>query len=167
MSRKLAYSSMVAAFAIVLSYVEFLIPFNIGIPGAKLGLANFAILIALYYIGAGEAAVINLVRIIVVGLLFGNLISICFSIAGAVVSFAIMCLFKKLKLFSVIAVSIAGGVSHNIGQIIVASILVSNYGALIYTPVLIVTGIITGAIIGLLVMWLDKRIKNILKPDWL
>ena len=165
MNRKLTYSAMITAFAVILSYVESIIPLNTGIPGVKLGLANFAILFALYYIGAKEAVIINLVRILIVGFMFGNVISIAFSITGAMISFIIMWLLKKTNLFSVISVSVAGGVSHNIGQMLIAVFIVDNYTVLYYIPVLIVSGIITGAVIGVLVKLLDKRIGKILSSE--
>lgn len=147
---KTAYLSMISAFAIVLSYVESLIPIPIGIYGIKLGLANFVILICLYKLGIKEAMMVNLVRIAVIGFLFGNLYSILFSLAGAAVSLAVMALLKKTGFFGMAGVSAAGGVAHNLGQLAVAAALVSEERLFLYMPVLTAGGVITGTIIGIL-----------------
>lgn len=139
-----------AALALIFSYVEVLIPFTVGIPGIKLGVANIAVIIALYYLGAGYAVTINIVRVLIAGLLFNGLFGALYSLAGALVSFAVMVLLKKTDIFSVVGVSMAGGVAHNLGQILVAAVLVSNIKIFIYFPVLIISGVITGAVIGVL-----------------
>lgn len=149
MSKKVSLTAMIIAFAVILSYVESFIPV-IGIPGVKLGLANFAIIIILYLEGIREAAICNFIRILIVGAMFGNLFSILFSIAGAFVSLVIMYIIKKTNRFSIITVSICGGVFHNIGQLIVASFVVKTYYVMGYLPVLILAGIITGSLIGIL-----------------
>ncbi len=135
--------------AILLGYVESLIPVLFFVPGMKLGLANLAVVLALYYFGPGDAAVIQLVRISVVGFLFGNLFSIAFSLAGGFFSLAVMCLAKRYGRFTVYGVSTAGGVSHNIAQICVAAVLVENVKIVYYLPVLLLSGLATGLLIGL------------------
>lgn len=165
MNRKLVYSGLFAAFAVILSYIEYIIPFNAGIMGVKLGLANFAVLIVIYYVGAVEGAAVNLIRIMVIGMLFGNAVSITFSVAGAFLSFIVMILCKKSGMFGIVAVSVAGSVSHNIGQLFVAALIMRTYAVFTYMPVLIISGVTAGVIIGFLVKFLDKRILKILKYE--
>ena len=162
MVRKISVISLFSAFAILLCYVETFIP-TIGIPGAKLGLANIAVVLALYLLDAESAIIVNVVRIIVVGLLFGSMISVSFALAGAFVSLTVMIILKKVFGFSIITVSIFGGFFHNVGQIIVAYILVYNYNILYYLPVLLIIGIITGLIIGILAKVLYERTSVICK----
>ena len=146
MARKISVISLFSAFAILAAYVETFIP-SIGVPGAKLGLANIAVVLALYLLDAESAIIINVVRIVIVGLLFGNLFSITFALAGAFVSITVMIIMKKVFGFSIITVSIFGGFFHNVGQVIVAMILVDNYSVIYYMPVLLIVGIVTGLII--------------------
>lgn len=160
--KKISLLALFTAFAIILSYVESFIPV-IGIPGVKLGLANFAIVIALYLFGAKDALIINILRIMIVGAMFGNLFSILFSIAGALISFLSMFVAKKTEKISIVTVAVLGGVFHNVGQIIVAFFVVENYAVYIYLPVLILAGIITGAIIGSLSNVVYYRVKKYVK----
>ena len=166
MARKISVISMFSAFAILAAYVESFIP-SIGVPGAKLGLANIAVILALYILDAESAIIVDVVRIVIVGLLFGSLISISFALAGAFVSLTVMIVLKKFFNFSIITVSIFGGFFHNVGQIVVAKILVDSYSILIYLPVLLIVGIVTGLIIGILAKLLYERTgalcKKILK----
>jgi len=113
--------------------------------------------------GAKEAIIINIVRIIVIGLLFGNLFSILFSISGAVLSLLFMYIAKKTKLFSLIAVSIVGGITHNAAQLVVASFVVKTYSILYYIPILIITGVITGLVIGIVANLVKDKIKHIME----
>lgn len=147
--RKVAVLGLCSAGAILLGYVESLIPVFFFVPGMKLGLANLAIVLTLYFFGLGSAAVVQLVRIVVVGFLFGNLFSIAFSLAGGFFSLAVMRLAKRYGGFTVYGVSVAGGVSHNIGQIFVAAFLVENVKIVYYLPVLLLSGLVTGLLIGL------------------
>ncbi len=139
-----------AALALIFSYIEVLIPFSVGIPGIKLGIANLVIIIALYYLGAKYALTINVIRVLIAGLLFNGLFGALYSLAGAITSMLVMVLLKKTNLFSVVGVSMAGGVAHNLGQILVAAFLISNIKIFVYFPVLIISGVISGAIIGIL-----------------
>ncbi len=156
MVRKISVIAMFSAFAILASYIETFIP-SFGVPGAKLGLANIAVVLALFLLDAESAVIVSVVRIIIVGLLFGSLISISFALAGAFVSLTVMIILKKVFDFSIITVSIFGGFFHNVGQIIVAMILVESYSILYYLPVLLIAGIVTGVIIGLLAKILYER----------
>ncbi len=147
---------MFVALAFVFSYIEVLIPFTVGIPGVKLGLANIVVLTALYAMGVKEAFVISCIRIVLVGFTFGNMFSIIYSLAGGLLSWLIMCICKKVKAFSIVGVSIAGGISHNIGQIAVAAVVLKTKSIGFYLPALLISGTITGLVIGLLGVWLLK-----------
>lgn len=147
-AKKLTIAGLMAALALIFSYVEVLIPFTIGIPGIKLGIANIVVIIALYYLGARYAITINVIRVMIAGLLFNGLFGALYSLAGAIVSFIVMVILKKTNIFSVVGISMAGGVAHNLGQILIAAALVANIKMFIYFPVLIISGVITGAVIG-------------------
>lgn len=149
MARKITMTAIMVALAMILSYIEALIPFNFGIPGIKLGLANLVVVMALYLFGAKMAFMISMVRIVLVAFTFGNMAALLYSLAGGILSFAVMALLKKSKGFSMIGVSTAGGVSHNIGQLIVAALVVENLNLMYYAPVLVIAGVITGLLIGL------------------
>lgn len=149
------------ALALIFIYVELLIPINFGIPGAKLGLANLVIVIVLYKTDWKEALLLSVVRIILAGFLFGNLFGILYSLAGGILSLAVMTLLKKTGAFSVIGVSMAGGVSHNVGQLIIAMLVVETYAVGYYLPVLLITGLITGTLIGIAGREMLKRIDRI------
>ena len=149
------------ALALIFSYVELLIPINFGIPGAKLGLANLVIVIVLYKTDWKEALLLSVLRIILAGFLFGNLFGILYSLAGGILSLAVMTLLKKTGAFSVIGVSMAGGVSHNVGQLIIAMLVVETYAVGYYLPVLLITGLITGTLIGIAGREMLKRIDRI------
>ena len=159
--KKTAYLGVFAAVAIIFGYVESLFPFFAGIPGIKLGLANLAVLYILEKYTWKEAALVSAVRIVVIGFLFGNMFSILYSLAGAALSLAVMTLMKKRSGFSILGVSVSGGVSHNIGQLIVAALIVVNAAFLYYAPILIISGVITGLLIGLLTREVAKRIPDL------
>lgn len=157
--KKTAYLGLFAAVAIIFGYVESLIPFFAGIPGMKLGLANLAVLFILEKYTWKEAALVSAVRILVIGFLFGNMFSILYSLAGAALSLAVMTLMTKFSGFSILGISVAGGVSHNIGQLIVAALIVENTSLLYYAPALLISGVVTGLLIGLLTGEVTKRIR--------
>lgn len=149
---------MLTALAFILSYVETLIPFSFGIPGIKLGLANVVVLTALYLLGTGEAFCLSLVRIILAGFTFGNLYSMFYSLAGGVLSLCVMAFLKKTGKFTPMGVSAAGGVFHNVGQIVVAGLVLGRNIAY-YFPFLMVSGIITGLAVGLTGGLVIKRLR--------
>ena len=161
MKNRVAYFGVFTALALMFSYIETMIPIQFGVPGIKLGFANIMIVIMLYKSSAKEALLLSIVRIMVSGFLFGNLSSILYSIAGGVLSLEIMTLLKKQGGFSVIGVSVAGGVSHNVGQLIVAMLVVETYQVGYYFPVLLVAGVLTGLGIGVVSQEVLKRIRNI------
>lgn len=148
-ARRVALTGLLAALALIFSYVEVLVPFNAGVPGIKLGLANLVPLIILYRMDARYAFAANLIRVFLAGLLFSGMFAALYSLAGSVTSFLIMYLLKKTNLFSVIGVSTAGGVFHNIGQLCVAILAISGPQLIHYLPVLIISGMIAGIIVGI------------------
>ena len=127
MKSKVAYFGVFTTLALIFSYVETLIPIQFGIPGVKLGLANLIIVIALYRMKLSEAYLLSIVRVLLAGFIFGNYFSIIYSLAGGLLSLTVMALLRKKGGFSVIGVSIAGGVFHNIGQLIIASVIVETF----------------------------------------
>jgi heptaprenyl diphosphate synthase len=149
MIRRITVCGILTALAMIFSYIESLIPIPLPIPGVKLGIANIAIITVLYTIGWKEAFIINLIRITLTAMLFGNFNSFLFSIAGGLLSLLVMILLKKTRLFSIIGVSIAGGVMHNLGQIIAAVCIMESPAIAYYLPVLFITGIATGIVIGI------------------
>ena len=159
----IALYGMFISVALIMSYIESIIPISIPIPGVKLGLANIVIVWVLYVMDFKAALLISLLRVAIAGLLFGNLYSIIFSAAGALISLIVMVILKRSKHFKVLGVSIAGGVCHNIGQILVAMIVLENARLISYLPVLMASGVIAGAAIGVLAGLLYRKIR--LKPS--
>ena len=147
--KKTAYMGVLLSFALILSYVESLVPFYFGAPGVKLGLANLAVVAVLYWYGWKEAVLLNVMRVLLAGFLFGNLFMVMYSLAGAVCSFLMMWTLKKTGRFSVIGVSMAGGIFHNAGQAAVAVFVTKTAGILYYLPVLMAAGVVTGLLIGI------------------
>lgn len=146
--RNITFCGVMTALAMIFSYIESLIPIPIPIWGIKLGVANIAVIAVLYVAGEKEAFGINVIRITLTAILFGNLNSFWFSIAGGLLSIMVMILLKKSGLFSMVGVSVAGGVAHNIGQIAAAVILMETTVIAYYLPVLLIAGVITGIIVG-------------------
>ncbi len=157
-TRRIAYLGLLTALAFVFSYIEFLIPVNIGVPGAKLGLANLAIIVALYTLGERDAFLLSVVRIVLVGFTFANLAMMIYSLAGGCLSYAAMVIAKKTNRLSMTGVSVLGGVFHNIGQIFVAMLALKTESLIYYLPVLLIAGIASGVAIGLLGAMVTKRI---------
>ena len=160
MTGRIARNGMMIALAFIFSYIEAIIPFHIGIPGVKLGIANLVVVTALYLLGEKEAFYISIVRIVLVGFTFSNLFSMLYSIAGGMLSFGAMLLGKRMKKFSVIGVSVLGGFFHNVGQIVVAGFLVGTARIIYYFPILAISGIGTGIIIGYLGKVIIERINR-------
>lgn len=148
-AKRIARGGVMTALAMIFSYVEVLIPINIGIPGAKLGLANLIVMIGLCIMPAKEVFCISFARVMLTGLLFGNLASIGYSLAGALVSFALMVVLRKRNLYSLIGISIVGGVSHNVAQLMVAMFVVESINLIYYLPFLIILGAIAGLLVGI------------------
>lgn len=159
-ARTIAMMALMIALALVFSYVEALIPINFGVPGIKLGLANLAIVAALYLMGAKYALVISVARIILSGFLFGNMASIIYSLAGGLLSLGVMVLLKRTKKLSIVPVSVCGGIFHNIGQLIVAMLVVENASLAFYLPALLIAGFLTGLLIGIVSQAVLPRIRK-------
>ena len=160
-TQKVAFLGLCTAIALVLAYVELLLPpLFASVPGIKLGLPNIVIVFILYRFGLRRAATVSLVRIAAVALLFGNPMTLAYSIAGAVLSLAAMAVLKHLNFLSTVGVSVAGGVFHNVGQILVAMLLLRTAELGYYLIVLSVTGTISGILIGLCGGILANRLKT-------
>lgn len=172
--RRTAELGFMLALALILSYVESMIPFSFGIPGIKLGLPNLIVLLLMYgemdsgqerralflHQGEREALLVNGMRIVLSGFLFSNLYAILYALAGAALSFIAMLLGKRAGCFSMVGVSVLGGVFHNIGQIMVAMVVVETFAVAYYIPFLIVAGIVTGAVLGFLGMQLTPYLRR-------
>ena len=158
-----AYYGLLIALAFVFSYIESLIPFSVGIPGVKLGLGNLVSIITLYTLGWQAAAAVSLVRVILTGFTFGSMSMMMYGLAGAALSLLVMILSRHFDLFDITGVSIAGGVAHNIGQIGVAAMVLESGAIIYYLPVLLLSGSIAGAVIGLLGGLIVKRLQGVLK----
>ena len=162
MAKRTAMIGIFTAAAIILGYVESMLPVFIGIPGVKLGLANLCVLYVLETGHSLSAVLINLIRIFMIGFLFGSLFSIAYSLAGAAVSMAVMILLIRTRKVSVPAVSMAGGIAHNMGQLLVAAAVTENTRLLFYGPILVISGILTGLVNGLVTAELLRRLPD---PD--
>ncbi len=149
-TKRIALFAMFIALAFVFSYLESLVPFNIGIQGIKLGLANIIVVTAMYILSERDAFFISVVRIVLSGLTFGGVSTLIYSLAGGILSFAVMAIVKKCKKLSVTGVSVLGAIAHNIGQIAVAGAVMGTYRIVYYLPVLLVSGAVTGVVIGIL-----------------
>lgn len=161
MKNKVAVFGVFTSLALILSYVELLIPINFGIPGMKLGLANLLVVILLYKGCPRDALLLSVIRILLSGLIFGNMFSIFYSLGGGLLSLAVMVFLKKTGQFTVAGISIGGGASHNVGQLLVAMFVVQTYQVVYYLPVLLIAGVITGAVIGILSAEVLKRTQSI------
>lgn len=159
-TKKVAFLGLAIALAMVLSFVESQIPALVAIPGIKVGLPNLVIVFLLYKVGWKEAIIVSIVRTFLVALLFGNIQSFTFSVVGAAVSLIGMILLKKLNWFSAITVSIMGGVFHNVGQIVAACLWTQTEEIVLYLPVLLLSGTVAGAVIGLIAGMLVKRLEK-------
>lgn len=159
-SARIAACGVLTALALIFSYIEFLVPLPIAIPGIKLGLANIVCLVCLYALGERYAFLINVTRIALAALLFGSVFSALYALAGGIVSFAVMALLKRTKTFSVCGVSMAGGVFHNLAQLAVAGFLVESAQVFYYFPVLLLSGMATGIGIGVLATLILRSIAK-------
>ena len=159
--KNLAFIGVCTALAMVLSYVEVMLPpIFPSIPGIKIGLPNIIIVFLLYRRGHFFAAAVSLLRVTMVSMLFGNMMAFMYSLAGAALSLLIMILLRRLHFLSTVGVSVAGGVSHNVGQIFMAMLLLETAELGYYLVILIITGTISGVLIGLCAATLIKRIPQ-------
>ena len=160
-NKKIANMAMLVVLAMIFSYVESLIPINFGVPGMKLGIANLVTVTGIYFLALPEILLVVVMRVLLIGFMFGNGMSIIYSLAGGILSVLVMTLLKKAKGFSEVGVSIAGGIAHNIGQLIVAAIVVENMKLVYYLPALLIAGTITGCLIGML----SKKMLPVVKTE--
>ena len=158
-TKKIAMLALTISFAMILSFIESRIPAFVAIQGVKVGLANIAVIFTLYKFGFKEAILVSLIRVVLVSYLFGSPISMIYSLSGAVFSFFVMFLLKKLTPLNVVTISVSGGVMHNVGQIAAASFMLDTNVVVFYLPFLILTGVIAGIVVGVAAAMLIKRIK--------
>lgn len=158
-TKQLARFALLTALALVLSWLEAQLPVFFAVPGMKLGLANLVVLVTLYLSGSRQALLLNLLRIALAALLFGNTVSLLYSLVGGLLSFLVMALLKKTGRFSQAAVSVAGGISHNVGQLLAAMLLLETAALGWYLLILWFTGFAAGAGIGLIGSLLSRRLK--------
>ena len=160
-AEKVALYGILIALAFIFSYVEALIPLPVPVPGMKLGLANLVNVVGLYTVGAAGTIAVGLIRIVMVGFTFSNPGSMLYALSGGILSLAAMALAKKMDWFDKTGVSILGGVCHNIGQLSMAAWITGTASVFSYLPVLLVAGVITGAVIGLLGGLVTERIAPV------
>ncbi len=161
MKTRVAHFGVYTALALIFSYVETLIPINFGIPGVKLGLANLIIVVALYKMNLKEAYILSVVRVVLAGFIFANLFSIIYSLAGGLLSLTVMAVLKKSNQFSTVGISMAGGVFHNVGQLLMAIIVLESFNIAYYFPVLLISGVLTGLLIGIIANEMLKRLHKL------
>jgi heptaprenyl diphosphate synthase len=160
-SKKIAVFALCVALAFVLSFLETLIPTNIGVPGVKIGLANMVVLAALYLLDKRAAFAISMIRILISGLLFSGVFSLLYSFTGGILSFLVMLLAMKSEKLSILGVSVLGGAVHNIGQIIVAAIVMQTPRIVYYLPVLLISGALAGIVVGIVSKIVVERLIKI------
>ena len=159
-TKKVAFLSMCIALSMILSYFESLIPPLVAVPGVKIGLPNLVMVFMLYKIGWKETAIVSIIRVILVGILFGTPLSMIYSLAGAALSLIGMILLKKTNLFAPVTVSVVGGILHNVGQIATACFVMDTAQIAYYLPVLLITGTVAGIIIGYVAALILKRLEK-------
>ena len=162
-TKKLTALALTVSFALILSFIESRIPAFVAIPGIKVGLANIAVIFVLYKFGIKEAITVSLIRVLLVSTLFGNPISLIYSVCGAALSLGVMILLKKFTPLTTVTVSVCGGVMHNIGQIATASFMLGTNVVTYYLPFLLLSGTIAGVVVGVAAGVLVNRIDLKLK----
>ena len=160
-TKKVATLGLCIALSMVLSFIEHQIPPLVAVPGVKVGLPNLVMVFMLYKIGWKETAIVSIVRVVLVSMIFGSVVSMAYGLAGATLSLTGMILLKKTKLFSTITVSVVGGVLHNVGQIAVACIIMETALLVYYLPVLLISGTIAGVVIGFVAGLLVKKLEKV------
>ena len=159
-TKKVAFLGMCIALSMVLSYFESLIPPLMAVPGVKMGLPNIVMVFMLYKVGAKDTAIVSILRVVLVGILFGTPLSMIYSLAGAALSLIGMIILKKANLFAPVTVSVVGGILHNVGQIATACFVMDTAEIAYYLPVLLITGTIAGILIGLCAAMILKRLEK-------
>lgn len=158
-----ALYGILIALAMVFSFIESLFPAPAAAPGVKLGLANLVTVVGLYLIGIPGTVCVTLVRVVLVGLSFGNPYSMVYGLSGSLLSLMVMASARRLRLFSVLGVSVLGGIAHNIGQTAFAAVIVKTPELFYYLPALLMAGCIAGALIGILGGIITQRLVKFVK----
>ena len=158
--KRLTADALLIAAAMILSYVESLVPLSVAVPGIKMGLANIAVVFTLYRAGTCDAFFVSILRVILISALLGTFVSFIYGFSGAAVSLAAMALLKRLNRFRTFTVSVTGGVVHNLTQIAAAMLILKTDAIVFYLPSLLIAGIISGAVIGTLAAILVSRIPK-------
>lgn len=159
-TKDIAICAVLIALALIFSYIEKLLSLDFAIPGIKLGLCNLVIVCAIYLLGVKQAFIVSVARIFLVGFLFGNMFAVVYSLAGGLLSLLVMALLYQFTKLSVVAISCLGGICHNIGQILMAMVIVENLNLLFYLPVLLIAGFITGLVIGIVCRLILPAVTN-------
>ena len=160
-TKRLALCAILAAMAMILSYIEALIPMPVPVPGIKIGLANLIVLIAIYRLGFKYAFIINCVRIVTAGLLFTGVFGVLYSMAGGILSILVMYGLYRSKIFGIVGISMAGGVAHNFGQLVTACLIMSNIRLMSYFAFLLFAGMISGIVIGIVAWMVLGRLPHL------
>lgn len=159
-NKKIAYLGVLTAVALIFSYVEVLIPVDFGIPGMKLGLANIVSVLTIYIFDNKSAYVVSILRVLLAGILFGSFSSMLYSLSGAILSLTVMIFLKNKTKLSIVGESMMGGVFHNIGQLVLACFIVNQLKLTYYGPILIISGFLTGFLIGIVSGLIYKRVET-------
>ena len=162
-ARRVALYGILIALAMVMSFIESLIPIPFPVPGVKIGLANLVTIVGLYLVGIPGTVCVTVLRVVLIGFSFGNPYSMIYGLSGSFLSLFVMALAKRYHLFSHVGISILGGIFHNIGQMIFASVIVQTMGVFVYLPTLLLAGCIAGAVIGILGGIMTERLTNFTK----
>lgn len=157
-ARRVALSAVLCALSLLFSYLETFIPMPV--PGMKIGLANLIPLLLLPTVGIPYAACVSLLRITLASLLFGSPVSFLYSLAGGVVSFAVTVIAFRFRFFGLPGISILGGVSHNVGQILVAIFALGTARIAVLLPWLLLSGCVAGLAVGLLAALILPRMRH-------
>lgn len=160
MTKKVSVIGLFTAMALLLSCIENILPFRTGIPGIKLGIANLIIVIAFYFLPSGEVLSISLLRVFFLSVFSGSPFTTAFSFTGAIASFFAMYISYRRNSFSPVGISIIGGVTHNLAQLLISALLLNTPAFLWYSPVLLISGIITGLINGLITTKIIHTVKG-------
>ncbi|NLM49696.1 MAG: Gx transporter family protein [Clostridiaceae bacterium] len=161
MAKKVPYFGLMLSLALIISYLERLIPFDFFMPGIRIGLTNIVVVFVLYYNGAKEALFINMLRVFLANTLFGSLTSLLYGLFGGILSWAVMCALKRAGIFGAVGISAAGGVFHNIGQVLAAMLLLKSTALIYYVPVLMFAGLTSGIFVGVISYYFLNQLGKI------
>ncbi|MCI8465771.1 MAG: Gx transporter family protein [Lachnospiraceae bacterium] len=159
-TKKITRYGLLIALAFIFSYIESVLMVPVPVPGIKLGIANLVVLAALYRMGNGPAALVSVVRVVLAGLTFHHAAMMLYSLAGCTLSLLVMLLLKKTGRFGMVGVSVAGGVMHNLGQLLVAAAILETPALAYYFPALLLSGCIAGVVIGVAGAEILKRLPG-------